>query len=182
MIERSTVIPWEVEEEVKLKCLQDARGVVLTELRALFPEAEGFQFKVDKEGKHIQVMRDLTWGLYVTVKDTEKGLKLRVGRNSKLTTLVSILGFCIGITLAGMWLWKNDDPLRTGLGQFFFTWALMGLIYGVALVQLVHWIMQPWLSMPSSAVLKLMDALREDVAQKVSPGSRVPLPQQNEPS
>jgi len=182
MIERSTVIPWGVKQDVTLKCLQDAGEVVLTELRALFPEAEGFQFKVGKKGEDIQVRRGLTWGLYVIVKGTKKGLKLKVGRNSKLTTFLAFSAFSIGLILAGMWLWKNDDPLSSGFLQFFFSWAVIGSLYGLAAVQLVHWMMQPLLGMPSAAVTKLMDALKEDVAQKLNLGNGAPYAQQNEPS
>jgi len=179
MIERGTVIPWGVKREVTLKGSQEASEVVLTELRALFPEAEGFQFNVAKKGRDIQVRRGLTWELYVVVKDTEKGLKLKVGRDSKLTTFLAFSAFGIGVILAGMWLWKNDDPLRSGFLQFFFSWAVMGFLYGLAALQLVRWMMQPWLSMPSSAVIKLMDALKEEVAQKVNLGNRPTNPQQD---
>jgi hypothetical protein len=182
MIEHSTVIPWGVKEEVTLKCLQDAGDVVLTELRALFPEAEGFQFKVYKKGKDIQVRRGWTWGLYVGIKDTKKGLKLRVWRNSKLTMFLAILAFSIVVILDGMWVLKYTNPFRSGFLEFFFTWAVGSLFSGLPAMQLVYWTTQPWLSMPSSAVVKLTDALKEEVAEKVNLGNGVPYPQQNEPS
>ena len=182
MIEHSTVIPWGVKEEVTLKCLQDAGDVVFTELRALFPEAEGFQFKVYKKGKDIQVRRGWTWGLYVVIKDTKKGLKLKVGRNSKLTMFLAIVAFWAVVILAGMWVLENENPFRSGFLEFFFTWAGVGLFSGLPAVQLVYWTTQPWLSMPSSAVVKLTDALKEEVAEKVNLGNGVPYPQQNEPS
>src|SRR5258708_15414809 len=171
MIERSSVIPWRGKGQVTPKCLEDAGAVVLTELRELFPEAEGFQFNVGKQGRDIQVRRGLTWGLYVVLKGTEKGLKLKVGRDSKLTTVLAFSAFLTGIILAGMWLLKNEDPSKSGFVEFFFAWALMGFLYGVAALQLVRVIMQPWLSVPSSAVIKLMDALKEDVAEKVKLGT-----------
>jgi len=190
MIERSTVIPWGTEPEGTLKRLQDAGDVVLTELRELFPEAEGFEFKVGKQGMDIQVRRGLTWGLYVVIKGTGKGLKLKVGRDSKLTTWLAFSAFSIAIILSGVWFLR--DALRgTDLEKltdpaiafgFFLGFALFGLIFGLAAVQLVRLIMQPWLSVPSSAVIKLIDALKEDVAQKITIENGAANPQPSTPS
>src|ERR1035441_2178983 len=132
MIERSTVIPWGANKEVTLKSLQDAAEVVLSELRALFPAAEGFPIKVHKKGNDIQVRRGLTWGLYVVIKFTEKGLKLRVGRNSKLTMFLGVLAFWIAVILAGMDLLQYENPFRSGFLQFFITWSVEGFLFGLA--------------------------------------------------
>jgi hypothetical protein len=107
MAQLATVISMEeIDTADRLGYVGRAAENAVAQLQAQFPEADGYRYKVTNRApqpsafcRDIRVRRGLNCGMYVVIQGTGQkmsGVKLTVGRESTITTVLGIAGFLGG--------------------------------------------------------------------------------------
>jgi hypothetical protein len=170
----------EISTADRLNRAEGAAKDVLAQLQAQFLETEGYRYKVRTRTmqesafcRDIRVNRGLNFGFYVIIKGTDRkmsGVKLTVGRESKLTTILGIVAFIgaigapYGFASASGKLFSGSQPDMT------YVYALMigGLVVGMLAAVVVRFISLPLVRPNSEVANKLMGALQECVTRTTS--------------
>ena len=145
-------------------------------LRERFPEAQGTRFSVKDEPRpqevfrrEIRLRRGINWGLYVVMNGTDRSmakLELCVGRESRLTTILTFGAFVVGYGL--FWFVMGPEDIhKQDLGAVVAV-LLFGLVIGVALSAAVRYLSAPLEGFKSSAANDLFNGLRISLTQMFS--------------
>jgi hypothetical protein len=166
------------ERTERLTQVKTAAEVALTSLRARFPEAEGYRFKVTDTAppesgfrREIRGRRGWNWGVYVIFTGTDpkiSKIKLAVGRESKL---MSILGLTAFLALYAAVSWIVISVLLDAYGKIDLKisdqWVALGalVVIGVPVsaligIKFVGFILQPTFELKEAAAKEIMEATK----------------------